>query len=76
MCLKTEAGHNVSSISSDAAPKTDSHIVLPADSSVISATGYGGSFWSQTGKIIVRLADGTTEAYLIKVCPRMGVQLP
>ena len=49
-------------------PDTHQHAVLPEGSSVISATGYGGSFWSQTGKILVRLAEGTTETYLIKVC--------
>jgi hypothetical protein len=35
---------------------------------VIAVTGCGGSYWSQTGKIDVRLADGSTEVYFIKVC--------
>ena len=42
--------------------------VLPEGSLVISATGYGGSYWSQTGKIDVRLANGMTVSYFIKVC--------
>ena len=44
------------------------NIVLPEGSLVIAVTGCGGSYWSQTGKIDLRLADGSTEVYFIKVC--------
>lgn len=42
-------------------------LVLPEGSSVISAAGHGASFWSQSGKIDVRLLDGQNESYFIKV---------
>ena len=45
----------------------DSHTVLPKGSRVVSATGKGGSYWSQNGKIEVLLVDGTNASYLIKV---------
>ena len=48
--------------------ESDSPTVLPEGSSVVSSTGYGGSYWSETGKIDVRLKDGATESYFIKVC--------
>ena len=46
----------------------DQFSVLPEGSLVLSATGYGGSYWSQTGKIDVRLANGANVSYFIKVC--------
>ncbi|KAK3054192.1 hypothetical protein LTR09_004970 [Extremus antarcticus] len=42
--------------------------VLPKGSFVSQATGYGGSFWSQTGKIDVRLPSGKAGSFFIKEC--------
>lgn len=41
--------------------------VLPDGAEVIEATGYGGSYWSYTGKISLRLKDGSTDVYFIKI---------
>lgn len=48
--------------------------VLPPDSSIISAIGYGASYWSQSGKIDVRLADGTPESFFIKVRQHLAIK--
>lgn len=41
--------------------------MLPKGSKVVKTAGYGVSLWSQSGKIEVRLADGTTKYYFIKL---------
>ncbi|RMZ87070.1 hypothetical protein DV736_g5705, partial [Chaetothyriales sp. CBS 134916] len=41
--------------------------LLPEGCTVLSATGHGASYWSQSGKIDVRLQDGGNDSFFIKL---------
>ncbi|RMZ75586.1 hypothetical protein DV737_g5207, partial [Chaetothyriales sp. CBS 132003] len=41
--------------------------LLPVGCTVLSATGHGASYWSQSGKIDVQLQDGGNDSFFIKV---------
>ena len=43
------------------------HQVLPKGCRVVSTEGHGVSFWANTGRIDVELADGTPQSFFIKV---------
>ncbi|KAK4251282.1 Fructosamine kinase-domain-containing protein [Corynascus novoguineensis] len=58
--------------------KVDPNVLekLPPGSRVVGATPHGSSFWTQTAKLTAHLADGTEQAYFLKValgehCMRM-----
>ncbi len=36
---------------------------------VIAVTAHGSSFWTQTAKLEIELADGTLKSYFLKVSP-------
>lgn len=46
---------------------TDQHQELPKGCQVVSTEGHGVSFWANTGRIDVELADGTPQSFFIKV---------
>lgn len=46
---------------------TDQHQELPKGCRVVSTEGHGVSFWANTGRIDVELADGTPQSFFIKV---------
>jgi protein-ribulosamine 3-kinase len=48
-------------------PKLTNNEGLPKDCRVVSTEGHGVSFWANTGRIDVELADGTPQSFFIKV---------
>ncbi|KAI1503036.1 Fructosamine kinase-domain-containing protein [Biscogniauxia marginata] len=51
--------------------KTDANVKekLPKGSEVTQLAQFGHSFWSQIGRLDVRLADGSPKSYLLKITP-------
>jgi protein-ribulosamine 3-kinase len=47
--------------------RANQHQDLPKGCRVVSTEGHGVSFWANTGRIDVELADGTPQSFFIKV---------
>ncbi|KAI9695528.1 MAG: hypothetical protein M1820_008541 [Bogoriella megaspora] len=67
MFLATRAGFNASADVNIRLQLSHLDLVLPEGSSVVTAVGHGASYWSQSGRIDVRLSSGQNESYFIKL---------